>query len=74
MKQLDVLAVALLVVGGLNWGLTGVFSLDLVAALFGGSGALVARLVYVVVGAAAIYQILQWKAIQRRWSFATARS
>ncbi|MBD3236039.1 MAG: DUF378 domain-containing protein [Candidatus Eisenbacteria bacterium] len=74
MKTIDVLAAILLVVGGLNWGLTGLLSLDLVATIFGGSTALLARVVYLVVGLAAVYQILQWKAIQKRWSFATART
>jgi uncharacterized membrane protein YuzA (DUF378 family) len=67
MKSIDVLAAILLVVGGLNWGLVGLFQFDLVAALFGGQGAGLARVVYSLVGLAAIYQGLQWKAIQRRW-------
>jgi uncharacterized membrane protein YuzA (DUF378 family) len=70
MKNLDVLAAVLLVVGGLNWGLVGFFGFDLVAAIFGGSGALLARIVYSLVGLAAIYQGLGWRAIQRRWSYA----
>ena len=37
MKTLDVIAAVLLVIGGLNWGLYGLFDLDLVATLFGGS-------------------------------------
>lgn len=70
MKVLDVLAAILLVVGGLNWGLVGFFQFDLVAAIFGGQGALISRVVYGLVGLAAIYQGLQWKAIQRRWQSA----
>ena len=35
MKKLDVLAAALVIIGALNWGLAGVFHLDLVAAVFG---------------------------------------
>jgi len=66
MKSLDVLVAALLVVGGLNWGLVGFFDFDLVATLFGAGGA-ISRLVYVLVGLSALYQALQWKAIQRRW-------
>jgi uncharacterized membrane protein YuzA (DUF378 family) len=73
MKKIDVLAALLVIVGGLNWGLTGFFQFDLVAALFGGSGAALARIIYAVVGIAAIYQLLTWKSIQRRWSFAAAR-
>ena len=66
MKALDVLAAALLIVGGLNWGLVGLFSFDLVASIFGDMSA-VSRLVYLLVGAAATYQGLKWKAIKRRW-------
>ena len=69
MKSLDLTALTLLVVGGLNWGLVGAANFDLVAALFGEMSAL-SRVVYVLVGLAALYQGLQWKAIQRRWSLA----
>ena len=71
MKTIDVLAALLLVVGGLNWGLVGLFSYDLVAGIFGGMS-LFSRLVYLVVGFSALYQIAGWKAIQRRWTFAEA--
>jgi uncharacterized membrane protein YuzA (DUF378 family) len=71
MKSLDTIAAILLVVGGLNWGLVGLFNFDLVAALFG-DGAMLARLVYILVGLGAVYQGLQWKAIQRRWGLAPA--
>jgi uncharacterized membrane protein YuzA (DUF378 family) len=66
MKFIDVVAAVLLVVGGLNWGLTGLANFDLVAAIFGPMAAL-SRVVYCVVGLAAIYQIMTFKAIQRRW-------
>ena len=68
MKALDTLAAVLLVVGGLNWGLVGLFGFDLVATLFGGSSTLLARVVYILVGAAAIYQGMGWKSIQKRWT------
>lgn len=67
MKGMDVVAAVLLVVGGLNWGLVGLFGFDLVASLFGDMSA-VSRLVYTLVGLSAVYQGLQWKAIQRRWA------
>jgi len=66
MKSLDTIVAVLLVVGGLNWGLVGLFNFDLVAAIFG-TGAPLARVVYLLVGLSAAYQGLQWKAIQRRW-------
>ncbi|MGE5926541.1 MAG: DUF378 domain-containing protein [Gemmatimonadota bacterium] len=53
MRALDSIALILLIVGGLNWGLVGAFQFDLVATLFGeGSG--LSRLVYVLVGLSAI--------------------
>ena len=66
MKTLDVVAVALVVVGGLNWGLVGAANFDLVATLFGELSPL-SRAVYALVGASAVYQALQWQAIQGRW-------
>jgi uncharacterized membrane protein YuzA (DUF378 family) len=47
----------LLIVGGLNWGLVGLFGFDLVAALFGQMSAL-SRIVYVLVGLSALWQII----------------
>jgi hypothetical protein len=67
MKSFDLTALALLIVGGLNWGLVGAANFDLVAALFGEMSAL-SRIIYVLVGLAALYQGLQWKAIQHRWA------
>ena len=71
MKSLDVLVAALLVIGGLNWGLVGFANFDLVASIFG-SGAAISRIVYALVGLSAVYQAIQWKAIQRRWALAVA--
>ena len=67
MKSIDVLAAALLIIGGLNWGLVGLFQFDLVAAIFGSQSALLSRVVYILVGISAVYQALTWKTIQRRW-------
>jgi uncharacterized protein len=66
MKPLDVVAAVLLVVGGLNWGMVGVANFDLVATLFG-PGAILAKVVYTLVGVSAVYQALSLKAIQKRW-------
>ena len=71
MKQLDVLAAALVIVCGLNWGLVAVAEFDLVAALVGldfGETNAVSRIVYGLVGLSAVYQIAQQGAIRRRWS------
>jgi uncharacterized membrane protein YuzA (DUF378 family) len=72
MKTLDVVAAILLIVGGLNWGLWGAFEFDLVAAIFGGNTAVLSKMVYILVGAAAAYQAASFKAIQRRWHAAPA--
>ena len=61
MKSLNILTLLLVIVGGLNWGLVGLFGFDLVAALFG-EASLFARLVYVLVGASAIWQIRSFSA------------
>ena len=53
----DKIALALLIIGGINWGLVGIFSFDLVAWLFGGTGAIISRIVYVAVALAAIWCI-----------------
>ena len=62
MKKLDLLAAALLVVGGLNWGLVGIAKFDLVAAIFGGMDFgetnAASRIVYGLVGLAAVYGIV----------------
>lgn len=73
MKTLDVAFAVLLVVGGLNWGLVGLFKLDLVAAILGPMSTL-SSIVYGLVGLAAIYQAVSWRAIQRRWSPVPATS
>jgi len=54
MKALKMIAIVLVIVGGLNWGLVGLFNFDLVAAIFGAMSSL-SRIVYDLVGLAAIY-------------------
>ncbi|MBR4622066.1 MAG: DUF378 domain-containing protein [Ruminococcus sp.] len=55
--MLDRIALFLLVVGGVNWGLVGLFEFDLVAFLFGGQTAILSRIVYVLVAVSAIWCI-----------------
>lgn len=52
----DWLAMVLMIVGGINWGLVGLMNIDLVAAVFG-DGSTAARVVYALVGLAALYSI-----------------
>ena len=53
-KALKWIAFILLVIGGLNWGLVGIFSFDLVAKIFG-SMTIISRVVYALVGVSAIF-------------------
>ena len=55
MKTLNVVALALLIVGGINWLLIGLFQFDLVAGIFGGQSSAFSRIVYTLVGLCAIY-------------------
>ncbi len=57
MNGLDKTCLGLVIVGALNWLLVGVFQWDLVAAIFGGQGALLSRIVYSLVGLAGLYCI-----------------
>jgi uncharacterized membrane protein YuzA (DUF378 family) len=57
MRIANVITLVLLIVGGLNWGLIGLFGFDLVAALFGEMSAL-SRIVYSLVGVSALVQII----------------
>ncbi len=71
MKKLDITAAVLVAVGGINWGLVAVAKFDLVATLVGldfGQTNAASRVVYGLVGASAVYQVLQQHAIRRRWS------
>jgi hypothetical protein len=55
--MLDKTALTLLIIGGLNWGLVSLFRFDLVAWLFGGSATMLSRLIYGLVGLAALWCI-----------------
>ena len=70
MKTIDVIALILLIVGGLNWGLVGLAHFDLVAAIFGlkfGEVSTITSLVYILVALSAIYEVFSFKSIQTRW-------
>ena len=57
MRVLNTVTLVLLIIGGLNWGLVGLANFDLVAALFGEMSPL-SRIVYVLVGISALWQIV----------------
>jgi hypothetical protein len=54
---ISLIAFVLLVIGGINWGLVGLFNYDLVASLFG-AGSVVANVIYVLVGLSALWLIV----------------
>ncbi|MEK6835392.1 MAG: DUF378 domain-containing protein [Nanoarchaeota archaeon] len=55
-STLELIALVLVVVGGLNWGLVGLFNFNLVDTVFGAASTL-AKIVYVLVGVSAVYTI-----------------
>ena len=60
MKTVHMIIYTFLLVGGLNWGLVGLFGLDLVNLLFGSMPA-IANLIYVLVGVSAVYTLTTHK-------------
>ena len=67
LKSLDVIVWSLLTIGGLNWGMIGIFNIDLIAVLFGSMTA-ITRVIYALVGFSAVYEILGVKSIAHRWN------
>lgn len=55
--MLDRIALAILIIGGINWGGVGLFQFDLVAWIFGGQGAIVSRIIYTLVALSALWCI-----------------
>jgi len=58
MHALNVITLILLIIGGLNWLLVGLFQVDLVASIFGGQQAAVSRIIYILVGLSALWQLM----------------
>lgn len=57
MSVINRIALILNIIGGLNWGLIGLFKFDLVAWICGGQDSVIARIIYCIVGLAAIWCI-----------------
>ena len=55
--MLDTVSLLLTIIGGINWLLVVVFQFDLVAWIFGGQAALISRIIYTIIGAAALWCI-----------------
>ncbi|MBR5438064.1 MAG: DUF378 domain-containing protein [Clostridia bacterium] len=53
--MLDKIALILTIIGGVNWGLIGIFQFDLVAWIFGSQSSIIARIIYTVIALAAIW-------------------
>ncbi|AIC30471.1 MULTISPECIES: DUF378 domain-containing protein [Rhizobium] len=73
MKIINIVTLTLLVVGGLNWGLVGLFGFDLVAAIFGAGSAL-ARIVYILVGLSAAWQVIPLSSAMGSGEFAARQN
>ena len=65
LTSMDWLALVLVVVGALNWGLVGAFNFNLVSAIFGDMSA-IARIVYVLVGLSAVYVLFALPKLARK--------
>ena len=55
--MLDKIALILTIIGGINWGLIGIFQFDLVAWIFSGQNAIISRIIYTLVALAAVWCI-----------------
>lgn len=53
--MIDKICLFILIIGGINWGLIGLFQFDLVATLFGGQNAIFSRIIYLLVGISALW-------------------
>jgi uncharacterized membrane protein YuzA (DUF378 family) len=73
MKSINILTLILVIVGGLNWGLVGLFGFDLVAAIFGAGSAL-SGIVYVLVGLSAVWQMIPLISAMRSDELAAGRN
>ena len=61
---MDKIALTLAIIGGINWGCGGIFGFDVVAAICGGSGSILSRVIYTLVGLAALWCItLLWRPV-----------
>jgi uncharacterized protein len=66
MRLFDIVAIVLVLIGAINWGLVGCVGVNLVGWIFGPMSALT-RVVYALMGLAAVYYVVEWGAMQDRW-------
>ncbi|MBB6670321.1 DUF378 domain-containing protein [Cohnella nanjingensis] len=65
MKVLNVISLILVILGGLNWLSVGLFEYDVVSEIFGGSTEVGSKIVYIVVGVAALYALSLFSKVAR---------
>jgi len=58
MKIVQKIALALTIIGALNWGMVGLFKIDIVASLFNGSDSMISRIIYTLIAIAGIINIV----------------
>ena len=63
---MNIVAMLLVIIGAINWGLIGFFQFDLVAAIFGGQDAVVSRIIYALVGLAGLWCIVLIPRVKHR--------
>jgi len=69
MHVLRKIALAILIIGGINWGLVGLFDFNLVAFLFDGFSTIISRIIYSLVGIAAIVTAVAWAIPDEDYSY-----
>lgn len=57
MKTIQIIALFFTIIGGINWGLIGLFDFNLVSLIFGGQDSVLTKLIYIIVGISAILNI-----------------
>lgn len=68
MKKIDLFTILILILAGLVLGVRGIFGADLLGKMFFSSKSIVPRIIDIVFGAAAVYQLLCWKRLQKRFN------
>ncbi len=63
---MNIVAMILVIIGAINWGLIGFFQFDLVAVIFGGQSAVISRVVYALVGLAGLWCIMLLPRVKHR--------
>jgi uncharacterized membrane protein YuzA (DUF378 family) len=68
MKAVNVIVAILLIIGGLNWGLVGVFGFNFIGWVFGNAMGPIPRIIYVIVGVCALWRLFIWPGMQSHTS------